>query len=611
MFITSYQKRKNNDLIANIERKDRLNMCKVQNYYPIYNKFFNLTENNYESVQFEHQFYLNKIVSKLNTNENIFKCELKKLDSNKKYIQNVFFKKAPLLDPYKYLTGKYNIEDKTLFNLPHLDSSLYVNHPKISNSNNSSYIDGFFVFLTSNLLNQKNFVHGLNFYGSFIGIKNNLKINVFDDLEHLHNSDFFKKNKDILYEIDDYGDLFCENEKLEPINIDYDSNINSSDFIENIDDNMFGDVFKNNLNNSEQISDNLQPIEDVDLIDNKALSLKSTSTCSSRVSNTSNEYSDSDDETFDKSVFEETLSGVKKEQSKNNDKTPINNSESEGHESEGHESEDHESEGDESEGDESDDDEILEVRIKNFPINLICMENCEETFDNLIMENDLSYDEWFSALMQVIMMLITYQNIFSFTHNDLHTNNIMFNKTDKKFLYYKYKTNIYKVPTYGRIFKIIDFGRSIYKCNNILFCSDSFQPGEDAATQYNTEPFLNTKKPRLDPNYSFDLCRLACSIFDYIIEDIRYIKQINKCNPIQQLIYEWCQDDSGLNILYKHDGEERYPDFKLYKMIARHVHNHTPESQLSKPCFNKFLFTSNIQKESIIDIDYLSSEYKT
>ena len=35
------------------------------------------------------------------------------------------------------------------------------------------------------------------------------------------------------------------------------------------------------------------------------------------------------------------------------------------------------------------------------------------------------------------------------------------------------------------------------------------------------------------------------------------------------------------NILYKKNGEERYPDFKLYKMIARTVHNHTPEAQLT------------------------------
>ena len=69
----------------------------------------------------------------------------------------------------------------------------------------------------------------------------------------------------------------------------------------------------------------------------------------------------------------------------------------------------------------------------------------------------------FSSLLQIIMILITYQKAFSFTHNDLHTNNIMYNTTDKKFLFYCYKKKYYKIPTFGRIFKIIDFGRSIYK----------------------------------------------------------------------------------------------------------------------------------------------------
>ena len=53
--------------------------------------------------------------------------------------------------------------------------------------------------------------------------------------------------------------------------------------------------------------------------------------------------------------------------------------------------------------------------------------------------------------------------MFEFTHNDLHTNNIMFNKTEKKFINYYYNGKYYKVPTYGKIYKIIDYGRSIYK----------------------------------------------------------------------------------------------------------------------------------------------------
>jgi hypothetical protein len=158
------------------------------------------------------------------------------------------------------------------------------------------------------------------------------------------------------------------------------------------------------------------------------------------------------------------------------------------------------------------------------------------------------------------------------------------------------------------MFKIIDFGRSIYKYDGKLFCSDSFQTGGDAATQYNTEPYLNEKKPRLEPNFSFDLCRLACSIFDYVIDDVDDIRLIKKCkDPIKRLILEWCLDDKGINMLYKNDGTDRYPEFKLYKMIARCVHNHTPQAQLERPEFNAFSEFKGEIPSDVIDIDSIPS----
>jgi len=233
------------------------------------------------------------------------------------------------------------------------------------------------------------------------------------------------------------------------------------------------------------------------------------------------------------------------------------------------------------------------------------MEKCESTFDDLILSNELEEEEWISAFMQIIMILITYQKAFSFTHNDLHTNNVMYNTTDKKYIYYCYNKKYYKVPTFGRIFKIIDFGRSIYKFKGNLFCSDSFQPGGDASTQYNTEPFLNDKKPRLDPNFSFDICRLACSIFDYVIDDMSQTTDMTKLNTIQKIVVEWCLDDKGVNMLYKNNGQDRYPEFKLYKMIARCVHNHTPQAQLERPEFKKYITAKNnkMKEKDVIDID--------
>jgi len=210
-----------------------------------------------------------------------------------------------------------------------------------------------------------------------------------------------------------------------------------------------------------------------------------------------------------------------------------------------------------------------------------------------------------SAFMQIIMILLAYQNAYSMTHNDLHTNNVMYVPTDKKYLYYCVDNVYYKVPTFGRIYKIIDFGRAIYKFKDVLLCSDSFQIGGDAATQYNTEPFFNEKKTRIDPNHSFDLCRLACSLFDYFIRNMSDVKEKCEEEAFVRIIVEWCLDDNGINVLYKNNGAERYPEFKLYKMIARHVHKHTPSAQLERSEFSKYqIQKQNIKKdEKIMNLD--------
>ncbi len=100
---------------------------------------------------------------------------------------------------------------------------------------------------------------------------------------------------------------------------------------------------------------------------------------------------------------------------------------------------------------------------------------------------------------------------------------------------------------------------------------------------------MNSNKPRVEPNMSFDLCRLGCSLFDFFVDDIGAVEEMVKKDPILEIIVDWCKDDSGRNILYKSSGEERYPEFKLYKMISRTVHNHTPVAQLSRPVFMQYL----------------------
>ena len=105
------------------------------------------------------------------------------------------------------------------------------------------------------------------------------------------------------------------------------------------------------------------------------------------------------------------------------------------------------------------------------------------------------------------------------------------------------------------------------------------------------------------PNPSVDLCRLACSIFDYLVHDMSEIDNPRKYanDPVKKLIVEWCLDDRGINMLYKSNGQDRYPDFKLYKMIARCVHHHIPLAQLNRPDFKRFQ-TNQVPKHCM-DID--------
>ncbi len=574
MLTINYQKRKNTELFKRFEEHTTLFLSKTQNYIPIYTRFFNLNDTNYNSINLNNKWFISNIDSegKIENNDNLFMCRIKNVDTNKVKDREVFFKMAPLLDPYKYMIGKYDMTNPTLFNLPKLTSNVEDCNPKFIDVNNSAYVDGLFLFLSSQLRHTFKFIHGVDYYGSFLAIKNDFKINVFDDIDYLNNSEFFNKNKNILFKIDEYEHLFQHDQtKLKPLTIGNNVSLKSiTSFNNEIFENVFEETNAVDLNDLKDMSLDLVDITNSNMPIEHQVTLKTNSTCSSRSSHTNDddldncENCDEDGEVFD--------SGSEDKNSYGSDEKFKN-------------IEDNSDEDD----DWNEEEEQINVIIPNFPVQVIAMEYCENTFDDLILHNELTEDEWLSAFMQIIMILITYQKAFNFTHNDLHTNNVMYNQTDKKYLYYCYKKKYYKVPTFGRIFKIIDFGRSIFKFDGKVFCSDSFQNGGDAATQYNTEPYFNEKKPRLEPNYSFDLCRLACSIFDYVIDDFDEMRDLSKIkDPVKRLIFEWCLDDNGINMLYKNNGVERYPDFKLYKMIARCVHYHTPQAQLQRKEFDKF-----------------------
>lgn len=541
---------------------------KFQHYNPLYNELFHLDKKTYNKITLNQRYQIVDINSVYDNSLNIT------LD------KNIFIKFSPLLDPIRYMVGKYDEQMSYIHNLPGLlDNSMNV-PSKYLDVNNVSYTDNFFCYLSSQMLHTHHFVHSLDYYGSFLAIQNKYKIEISDDLEYLQDSKYFNSNLNKLFTITSTDNAFYNfasraNKKRLQINNTPKHNITCHSLPE-----LDIDV----------VSEEISSTDDCNLIyeldpTNKKSKANDDSSDDSSVDDSDIESSNDDDNDDDShsdgdSETDNTDINIGKcieESSLNDENWETDSSYSSFEESESF------------------------AFINNYPVQGICIEKCKGTIDDLFETEQMSSNEGICALFQIIMTLLCYQKCFHFTHNDLHTNNIMYIETDKEFLYYQFKKQVYKLPTYGKIYKIIDFGRSIYKFNGRIYCSDSFAPGGDASTQYNCEPYFNANKTRIDPNYSFDLCRLGCSLYDFIIDDD---EQPEDFNDLQKVVRLWCTDDKNKNILYKKNGEERYPDFKLYKMIARTVHSHTPEAQLKLSFFSQFeISKKNVDITELINID--------
>jgi hypothetical protein len=544
-----------------------------QYYQPLYKEFFELSESNYNSISFNHRFHITGLTTIWDS----------KLSQEKD--AELFIKFAPLLDPVRYLIGRY----KTTDNLTVLPSYKEENpcHEKLAGKDNASYIDNFFCYLSSQLLNEHRVLNGIDYYGSFLGVQKKFRMNLADDIDYLNQSEYFNSNRNIKYEVDPIENPFAN----------FGSRNNKNKLV--IHNASESSCVSLELDELEPVLEYVcEPIEEI-VIEEEDCTYEKESVVSSENTSNNSEVNYSSDEENDGEDEDESKTEEDDEDDDDEDEDEADDDEDEADDDE-----------DDEEDDEADDDESevpLNAYIYDFPVQMICLEKCKGTLDKLFVKKALDIETAASALFQVILTLFAYQRAFQFTHNDLHTNNIMYIDTTEEDLYYKAAGKFFKVPTYGKIFKLIDFGRAIYKFQGRIFCSDSFAPGGDASTQYNCEPFFNHKKPRLEPNMSFDLCRLGCSIYDFILDIDEQLDPDNELDILQKTIIDWVSDDKDKNVLYKSNGEERYPNFKLYKMIARTVHNKTPEDQFKNPLFASFeILKKNIPKGVVImDLDAL------
>ena len=201
---------------------DAFNINGLQHYNPMYSSFFEMNDVNVKKVTLKHRYY----VHDLNTVTDYSKYDNKSshtsdsskdsqcfTDENGELVKkNVFIKFSPLLDPVKYMIGKYDNQDDSIRTLPDIYNNIHNNipnieephrlcHPKLLDKNNASYIDCFFSYLSSQLLHRHGLINGIDFYGSYLGIQEKYKMNISDDMEYLCTSRFFNENVGKLFTV--------------------------------------------------------------------------------------------------------------------------------------------------------------------------------------------------------------------------------------------------------------------------------------------------------------------------------------------------------------------------------------------------------------------------
>lgn len=585
MFSINYKKRKNDDLFKQFEKFEIKNL---QNYIPLYSRYFDLNNTNWNSISLNHNKHIKTINEK--KDKNTYSITI---DDNENV--DCFIKYSPLVNPSHYLTDCLDVDDKLLINsMPNLNTLNLIKN-KTRYLDNFSGIDSFFTYLSCKLNETHNLVNGIKYYDSFIGNKYNFEYNIYDDLDEIFDCDFFMNNLNKKFILNEnletliYSETKKNKKKIvinnDVINIEFD----------NIEDELseINTIFtKNNVSNTDSIDISLEAysfeyhkdkIDDDS--DNESIVSNNTTSVDS-----DEDYSDDTDHDEDLDDENESLNDNCSESSDSDSDESIVN------------------------------DENSICTIDKFPIHIICMEKLTNTLDYYYENNTINNEEWISIMTQITMTLLIYQKAFDFTHNDLHSNNVMYIETNEEYIYYLYNNTYLRVKTFGKIWKIIDFGRSIYKYKNNILCSDNFYDGGDSYSQYNFGPFYNKKKDVLMPSKSFDLSRLATSLYDnFYDEHGKYLCSDNETEDtvgqkqsfILSLLKHLVTDENGKNILYKENGDERNGGFKLYRFISKKVINCEPEYILKHFLFNhiKMNDLTECVNKKIINIDTIPIYY--
>jgi len=88
----NYQKRKNSTLFQSLEKPNTLFLSKMQNYIPIYNRFFGLNETNFNNINFNNKWFLLNINEKDQSSGSFLNGTIKNIKTDKTKKKDIFFK---------------------------------------------------------------------------------------------------------------------------------------------------------------------------------------------------------------------------------------------------------------------------------------------------------------------------------------------------------------------------------------------------------------------------------------------------------------------------------------------------------------------------------------
>lgn len=569
--------------ISENEKTNFSNYLHLQRYHPALD-IFKIPESalSHKNIELPSKYHIDSWISSDETDPKIWNTS-RSSESSTSESCRTFVKTIHLLNPIDLIKEKYIVPEHPL--LPQSENTWKKTLTKLHSHNNQAYVDTVANFVLSRFRELDLTPHCVFYYGATTGICKKYQFNISQEYDTYRQCRWFWKGMKShsarltvvrgdadIDEIPDFEEIYKDITTC-PFNDDSDDEIELEPIITDINDNSDVESIKSfTFDNIEEDAENVKDIFEINKIITKRLSLKK-SVC---------------DSTTDESISTT-------DESNSDDESSI----------------------------EVDIDICLE--IPNMPVVLIYQEAQDGVMDALMDEDEIDGHErgsqgwesrWIAWLFQVIAALSFLQDAVCFTHNDLHSNNILWRDTDKKFLYYKAKDGtVWRVPTFGKIFCIIDFGRSIFRLGKHLWVSDDHWPDQEAGDQYNFGPFFDHTKPKNPPNPSFDLSRLAISLIDGLYDEkpdkkkgkgVSIISQegtwkvYETKSPLFNLLWSWTVNDSGATVYEDKDENEKYEGFELYIRIAHDVHGAVPKEQIHKPVFQQFKWKQPVPQEETI-----------